>query len=112
MPTAQPQASLRPTCEGQIVHYVLKEGRSAGRTRAAMIVNSHGGNRTQLNLHVFLDGANDEGNEFSEGRGHVACIGQAYSAPYSEANEPGSWHWPSVLRPPDSPPAPPGRRVG
>jgi hypothetical protein len=76
---------------GRIVHYVLKQGRSAGAHRPAMIVNAHGGNTPHVNLHVHLDGCNDDGHEF----GDATLIGHAFSAPRDDsATMPGSWHEP------------------
>jgi hypothetical protein len=92
---------------GRVVHYVLKEGRSAGCHRAALIVNAFGDGIPHANLHIHLDGANDAGNEFEisqkiEGEGgevleRLECplLGHAYSAPYDpEGKLLGSWHWP------------------
>ncbi len=90
---------------GRIVHYVLKEGRSAGSHRAAIVVDSFGDGVPHANLQVFLDHGNDEGSEFTQ---HVQLsggdvlerldhplTGHVYSAPYDpEGKLPGSWHWP------------------
>lgn len=93
---------------GRIVHYVLKEGRSAGQSRAAMVVNAWDGDSPHVNLHVYLDGHNDQGSEFEkkgvaaqvEHPSHNAeiLLGHAYSSPYdSEGKMPGSWHWPELV---------------
>lgn len=67
---------------GTIVHYVLKEGKRAGETRAAMITNAWPSDDGHANLTVFPDEANDhDADRF------------ASSAPYDDSPCPahGSW---------------------
>jgi hypothetical protein len=84
---------------GRIVHYVIKEGRSAGCHRPAFIVNCFGPDVPHVNLQVFLDYGNDDGSEFTTldqiTRQTYPLTGHVYSAPYDpEGKLPGSWHWP------------------
>jgi hypothetical protein len=65
---------------GRIVRYVLPEGRSEGAVRPAIITNVF---PTGVNLHVFLDGVNDRGQN-----------DHAYTVSHSDGREPGTWHWP------------------
>jgi hypothetical protein len=83
---------------GRIVHYVLKEGRSAGCHRPALIVNCFGPDVPHVNLQVFLDRGNDAECEFpalhTPGQEYPS-LGHVYSAHYDpEGKAPGSWHWP------------------
>lgn len=78
---------------GRIIHYVLKEGNSAGQHRPGIIVNVFGDPR--INARIFLDGSNDKGNEFRENmEGHV------FSCPHDpEAKQIGTWHFPEFVPP-------------
>ena len=82
---------------GRIVHYVL-DGTSAkpesrGRVRPAIIVNDWPEMQAlypgYANLQVFTDGTND-------GLDPVAWV---TSRVFSEAHEPGTWHWPALRSP-------------
>jgi len=100
--------TVKPTI-GRIVHYVLREGRSAGESRAAIVVRVWGDD-TSPNLQVYLDGSNDDGSEFRGAPGDRApAFGWATSVPFDDPAEmaehvsegdgkpgyqPGSWHWP------------------
>lgn len=48
-----------PVTIGQVVTYVLPDGRCAGETRPAMVTRVW--SPVSVNLHVFLDGTNDAG---------------------------------------------------
>lgn len=105
---------------GRMVRYVLKSGRSAGQSRAAMVVRdwSEKGNGC-VNLHVFLDGSNDKGAEgtaevyptpervaLPKDDDHMPGSYSKYapltvwvtSADFSEEKTPGTWHWPTIVR--------------
>ncbi len=72
---------------GRMVHFVIPEKtRNAGEHRAAIVVRVFDQNSGSANLHVFLDGSNDEA---------VVPQGNAWvtSVPYSEEPEPRTWHW-------------------
>lgn len=78
---------------GRVVHYVLKEGRSHGQHRSALVVNVFG-SVTHVNLLVALDGINDTDNEFN-----APQIGNAYSVPEDQNDKaPGTWHWPEYVK--------------
>ncbi len=76
---------MKPTI-GRIVHYLLREGRSAGELRPAIIVrvwpDGHGAENT-VQLRVFLDGSNDAGAESD------------WATSVHEGTEPGTWQWPA-----------------
>ena len=74
---------------GQIVHYILPIGPSAGQHRPAIIVRVWTTDRLYTcQLQVFTDGRND-------GMDNVTW---ATSVPYDESGEnSGSWHWPEAL---------------
>jgi hypothetical protein len=86
--------------EGRIVHYVL-EGK--GDHRPAIVVRDWKQENGLVNLQVFTDGWND-GLETSfvvmNGKEQVGIVKQIdltvwrTSVHYSEAKEPGTWHWP------------------
>ena len=80
---------------GRIVHYVLPEGPRRGEVRPAIIVRRFTmidphvrPNVGMCNLQVLLDGGNDG---LEGGLGGVVWKG---SVLYSEAQTPGTWHWP------------------
>ena len=94
---------------GHIVHYVL-ESRKKGEIRPAIVVRDWSnadlpGSDGMVNLQVFTDGFNDG---FLESVGTIADNGKSVpvtashtattiwrtSVHYSEAKEPGTWHWP------------------
>lgn len=80
---------------GRIIHYVLKEGRSAGQHRPGIIVNTFDGSGPHVNARIFLDWSNDAGNEFNK-----ELEGHAFSCPHDpEGNMPGSWHFPEFVPP-------------
>jgi hypothetical protein len=79
--------------EGRIVHYVLNDGQH----RAAIVVRAWGDHNMpdEVNLYVFLDGANDK----------AAAASRVYNAPPgmlwvtsvrydATGTAPHSWHWP------------------
>ncbi len=68
---------------GRVVRFVLPKGRSTGEPRAAVIVRVGDTADGRCNLHVFLDGQNDDGADV-----------WATSVPYSEEPKHGTWHWP------------------
>lgn len=80
---------------GRIVNYVLpKDHPRAGEVRPAIVVrvwNQVGAlaNAGMSNLQVFLDGRNDD--PAAAVNGPTKWVG---SVLYSEAPEPGTWHWP------------------
>jgi hypothetical protein len=89
---------MKPTV-GRLVHYVMPNGRSAGDVRPALIVRVWDGPGDALppgeavplvQLQVFTDGMND-GEEWATG------LVWKTSVHYSEANTPGTWHWPPRL---------------
>ncbi len=86
---SQQQASV-----GRVIHYVLKEGRSAGQHRPGIIVNTFGQADAQIvNARIFLDWSNDADNEFARD-----LEGHAFSAPRDdEGKELGSWHFPEFV---------------
>lgn len=99
---AAQQQSPQATSEGRVVHYVLAKGDSRGAHRAALIVNSLGGSRTHVNLHIHLDSTCDRGHEFRlfdanevQTFWSVAMVVQLSHVPYDEETKaPGTWHWP------------------
>lgn len=71
--------------EGRTVHYVLDEGRSKGEHRPAVVVHVFDRENGTSNLHVHVDGANDDyHNEFLISRTSVL---------HSDGKEPGTWHF-------------------
>lgn len=95
----------------QMVHYVLKTGRSAGQSRPAMVVRHWGPPANLLNLIVFLDGRNDLGAEgtaeldprpgFVRSKGGAVTDNVSDYAPHTtwvtsvspdESKAPGTWH--------------------
>lgn len=95
---------MKPTL-GRVVHYVLREGRSAGKSRPAFIVEPWAESQDdpawkgKVNLVVFLDGANDRGahgEAWVEEGGSPAVYTQMWvgSAEHDEAGAPGTWRWP------------------
>lgn len=85
----QPGVSVPPIIagltEGRIVHFVLPEGaRFAGQHRASMLVKVWDHHSGMANLLVFMDGVNDAYGD------NTVWFGSIY---YSEAKEPGTWHW-------------------
>lgn len=90
---------LRGFAIGRIVHYVLEgtgsRPETRGRVRPAIIVNewpemqeAHPG---YANLLVFTDARND-------GFAQAECVQWVTSRVYNEAHEPGTWHWPQLIR--------------
>jgi hypothetical protein len=102
-PPAAPQAvpAVLPTI-GRIVHYVLKQGPSAGQSRAAIVTNAFGGDA--CNGTVFVDRANDgalhPGDPPSAGAEEWFSSarydgGTPTSFPGEHVRyQPGTWHWP------------------
>lgn len=70
--------------EGRIVHYVLANGEH----RPAVIVKVWDKHAGTSNLVVFMDGQNDEqtGDNNRNTQWQTSVV-------YSEAKEPGTWHW-------------------
>lgn len=98
--------------QGRMVRYVLRTGRAAGQSRPAMVVRDWG-HDGRLNLHVFLDGDNDRGADgappiypvpasvaLPDGgfSAYTQLTSWVTSAPYSETKEPGTWHWPTIVK--------------
>lgn len=91
-----PAAAPKPTAHTilqlpsirSIVHYVLRDGRSKGEHRPAIIVKIWSTEMVQL--QVFTDSTND----FEKGTAGADGILWATSVHYDEAAEPGTWHWP------------------
>lgn len=71
--------------EGRIVRYVLPDGPSAGQIRPAIVVRVWDQGNGCANLHVFLDGSNDEGANAWQ----TSCVFDP------EERKPGTWHWPT-----------------
>lgn len=74
---------------GAILVYLLKEGQGKGEQRPGIVtkVNKNG----SPNIKVFLDGANDLGNEFNTNLEGIAFTVKEDQ----EGKEPGSWAWPN-----------------
>ncbi len=83
--------------EGRIVHYVLE----SGQHRPAIVVRDWKQENGLVNLQVFTDGWNDRFKVT-----HLVRLGEQEtvisidqnvvwrtSVYYSEAKEPGTWHW-------------------
>lgn len=80
--------------EGSMVHYVLTGGRSEGQHRPAIVVRDwvHAAPSDRdgvVNLQVFTDAVND----YRVGEVGSTGLMWATSVQYSEAKEPGTWHW-------------------
>ena len=73
---------------GRIVHYVLRDGRSAGEHRPAIIVRVWEPEAGYVNLQVLTDGAND-GAEAGSGMIWATSV-----FPDEQFQGPGTWHWP------------------
>jgi hypothetical protein len=77
--------------EGRIVHYVLESGRSKGEHRPAIVVRDWKQENGLVQLQVFTDGTNDLIADFDGAVGKNVVW--RTSVHYSEAKEPGTWHW-------------------
>ena len=77
--------------EGQIVHYVLPDGRSRGQHRPAIVVRVNNRENGSVNMQVFTDGSNDYLGYGSSGDWFPTLW--KTSVHYSEDKEPGTWHW-------------------
>lgn len=87
---------------GRIVHYVLENGRSKGEHRPAIVVRDGMQENGLVQLQVFTDGRNDGlGDNMTVGHeGTVEVVQNTIwrtSIHYSEAKEPGTWHWPEKV---------------
>lgn len=98
--------SIKGLTEGRIVHYVLESGRSKGDHRPAIVVRDWKQENGLVQLQVFTDGANDEFTNFvfvTDDKRDIATGDQSSnvvwrtSVHYSEAKEPGTWHWPEQV---------------
>jgi hypothetical protein len=109
MARTEPVDPLAGVAAGRIVHYVLPvpkgpEGNplSLGDRphRAAHITSDWGG--SAQNLTVFLDQVNDLPQSMVDSGAfrHSSCekvndwTARAWSVPYDESRQPGTWHWP------------------
>lgn len=73
---------------GEIVHYVLSDGRSKGEHRPAIVVRDWG--EGMVNIQVLPDGSNDF---MGRGRdGDWGFIVWKTSVHYSQEPLPGTWH--------------------
>lgn len=99
---------------GRVVHYTLRDGRSAGQNRPAIVVRAWDDEQTSyppgtVNLQVFLDGSNDDGAEGIDGNASpvalttwVASVHEDDPTAMAErvaqgrgpGYQPGTWHWP------------------
>lgn len=80
-----------PSC-GRIVHYTLSEvdsPRAVNRVRPAVVIDVVDG--TACNLHVMTNGGRDD----------LSLVHWKGEVQYSEAGEPGTWHWPPFVPPKD-----------
>lgn len=72
---------------GRIVHFVISDNtRNAGEHRPAIIVKVWDQTSGNVNLHVFLDGSNDDA---VDGQGDAWIT----SVPYSKEPQSRTWHW-------------------
>ncbi len=85
-PDPAPAAPEMPTI-GRIVRYALNP---SGESRPALVVRdaAPGG---LVNLHVFLDGNNDDG---AVGKGGGDNTMWLPSVAFDAGGKPGTWHWP------------------
>ena len=88
--------------EGRIVHYVLESGRNKGEHRPAIVVRDWKQENGLVQLQVFTDGHNDGFENMVAGmQSNGEAVSLRWSANtlwrtsvhYSEAKEPGTWHW-------------------
>ena len=98
-----PSESARPDTmpgltTGRIVHYVLREGPNIGEHRPAIVVQIWDASQSHdlVNLQVFVDGLNDAPRNRTVdnlNQGYFIGLMWATGISYSEAKEPGTWHW-------------------
>lgn len=76
---------------GRIVLYTLREGRSSGEVRPAIVVRVWGSDHPSVQLQVFTD--SDKNGQYNDG---LPPVMWATSVEESTSGEPemGRWHWP------------------
>lgn len=75
---------IKGLTEGRMVHFVLRDGPSAGQHRPAIIVRVWNKTSPTVQLQVFTDDANDR----------CPAVMWATSVPFdADGQRPYSWHW-------------------
>lgn len=79
---------------GEIVHYVMPDGRNPGEDRPAIVVRVWDAASPTIQLQVFTDGTNDsswDGAKWTNPE-YAAGIAWKTSVRYSHSHEFGTWH--------------------